>query len=76
MRVAGRAWRLHLMAMGRKAPIAEEIRPEPRRKEHDRRERRAAQRNVARAPVDPVESSALLSFPDSDTPGRIGRRRK
>lgn len=77
MRVAGRARRPHLMAMGRKAPTAEEIRPEARRKERDRRERRAAQRNVAHTPSDPVsepgEAGALLSFPEA---GRIGRRRK
>jgi hypothetical protein len=62
--------------MDRKAPTTGGSQPEARRKERDRRERRAAQRNVAHAPADRGEAAALLSFPEGKPAERINRRRK
>jgi hypothetical protein len=76
MQVAGGTGQPHLMNMGRKAPTAEKMRALARRRERDRRERRAAQRNTPRPPADPVELGSLLSFPASDPPAWIGRRKK
>jgi hypothetical protein len=76
MQVAGRAERPHLIDMGRKAPPPEQKHALARRRERDRRERRAAQRNVPRPPSDPVELGSVLSFPASDPPAWIGRRKK
>jgi len=54
-----------------------QLRAQARRRERDRRERRAFQRNTpARQPTDPVELGSLLSFPASDPPAWIGRKKK
>lgn len=48
-----------------------------RRRERDRRERRAFQRNAPMSEgFDPVELASILSFPASDSPAWIARRPK
>ena len=61
--------------MGQMALTEDQKRAIARRRERERRERRAFQRNIpARQPTDPVELGSLLSFPASDPPAWINRR--
>jgi hypothetical protein len=57
------------------SPGLDQPRAVARRRERERRERRAFQRNAPVCqPADPVELASLLSFPASDAPAWIARR--